>query len=116
MVFREERLEEVGNPLLGHSRAPHTGKPIDGRLAGLEGKNTVFQVSNWSLALVKYALVAIKYVANLFQTDMKGSTAIVQRRCVEPLYSRSSTPTSRNLTGKPVLGRFYVQFIRRCSD
>jgi len=42
MVFREERLEEVGNPLLGHNRAPHTGKPVNGRLAGLEGKNTPF--------------------------------------------------------------------------
>jgi hypothetical protein len=42
MVFRQEKLEEVGNPLLGHSRAPHTGKPFDGRLIGLDGKNTVF--------------------------------------------------------------------------
>ncbi len=55
MVFREERLEEVGNPILGHSRAPHTGKPLNGRLAGLEGKNTQFQMPNWLLAFVEYA-------------------------------------------------------------
>ena len=55
MVFREERLEEVENPLLGHNRAPHTGKPVNGRLRGLEGKNTVFQVPNWPLAFVEYA-------------------------------------------------------------
>ena len=55
MVFRQEKLEEVGNPLLGHSRAPHTGKPVNGRVAELEGKNTQFPVPNWPLALVKYA-------------------------------------------------------------
>jgi len=55
MVFRQEKLEEVGNPLLGHSRAPHTGKSVNGRLAGLEGKNAIFQVPNWPLALLEYA-------------------------------------------------------------
>ena len=55
MVFREERLEEVGNPLLGHNRAPHTGKPVNARLARLEGKKHGVLSANRPLAIVEYA-------------------------------------------------------------